>query len=76
VHKLSASFIEWVVKIIELFLNFKLYVSVFQRNLFAIGSKPVDGSSKNYIFGPPISAKLTLNFLLFPPLKWIERTFI
>ena len=42
---------------------------VFQRYLLAIGSTPDEGSSKNYIFDPPIKANETHSFLLFPPLN-------
>jgi len=73
-HKHSASYIEWVVSVIAAFLNFKLYISVFHKNLFAIGSNPLDGSSKNSISGPPIKAIETHNFLLFPPLKFYDFT--
>jgi hypothetical protein len=39
------------------------------RNLLAIGSTPVDGSSKKVISLPPIKAFETQSFLLFPPLN-------
>ena len=51
----------------ELFLSLTPILSVFHKNLLAIGSTPVLGSSKNYIEGPPINALLTHNFLLLPP---------
>jgi len=66
-HKLSASSIVWVVNTTELYLNYTPNFRVRQRNLLAIGSTPVLGSSKNYIPGPPISASLTQSFLLLPP---------
>jgi hypothetical protein len=36
-------------------------------NLFAYGSTPVEGSSKNIRGGFPIKAIATDSFLLFPP---------
>jgi len=59
-----------VVRTIALFLNFAPYFKVFHKNLLAIGSTPVDGSSKNYISGPPIKALATHSFLLLPPDKF------
>ena len=56
-----------MVKTTELSLSLTPYLNVFHKNLLAIGSTPVLGSSKNYILGPPINALLTHNFLLFPP---------
>lgn len=37
--------------------------------LLEMGSRPVEGSSKNCILGPPIMASVTHSFLLFPPDK-------
>ena len=68
-HKLSASSIVWVVNITAPFLSLTPFYMAFQRNLLAIGSTPEEGSSKNYIFVPPINANATHNFLLFPPLS-------
>lgn len=59
-----------------LFLNFKEFYKVFHKNLLAIGSTPVEGSSQNYIFGPPISAIETHSFLLFPPLNLLDCTLV
>jgi len=70
VHKDSASSIVCVVKTIALFLNWEPYFNVFHKNLLAIGSTPVLGSSKNCMSGPPIRAHATHNFLLFPPDKF------
>ena len=68
VERASASSIEWVVKMIELyFLQVAILDITFHINLLASGSIPVDGSSKNTIGGFPIIAMATLNFLLLPP---------
>jgi len=40
---------------------------IFHNILLEIGSNPVDGSSKNNIFGALIKAIATHNFLLLPP---------
>ena len=39
----------------------------FHMNLLALGSMPVEGSSKKTILGFPIMAIATDSFLLFPP---------
>jgi len=39
----------------------------FHMNLLALGSIPVEGSSKKMILGLPIIAIATDSFLLFPP---------
>lgn len=70
-HKDSASLSECVVKTIELLLLFKFLERQFHKYLFAIGSSPVLGSSKNYIEGSHINELATHNFLLFPPLRCI-----
>jgi len=44
--------------------------------LLAIGSTPEEGSSKNYISGPPMSAIVTHNFLLLPPLSFPAFLFL
>ena len=44
-------------------------------NLLALGSIPVDGSSKNKIGGFPSIAQATDNLRLLPPLKVPERIF-
>lgn len=68
VDNASASSIEWVVKMIELyFLLVAIFDITFHMNLLASGSIPVEGSSKNTIGGLPIIAIATDNFLLFPP---------
>jgi len=59
------------VNIIELSLSLRFKVKIFHKNLFAIGSNPVEGSSKNPIFGEPIRELATHSFLLFPPLRLI-----
>lgn len=61
---------------IALCLVLRFCVKEFHKNLFAIGSTPDDGSSKNYISGPPINANVTHNFLLFPPDNLPDFTFL
>ena len=68
VDKASASYIEWVVKMtVDCFLSVEILEITFHINLLALGSIPVDGSSKNIICGFPIIAIATDNFLLLPP---------
>lgn len=68
VDKNSASSIECVVKIIELyFLLVAILDITFHINLLACGSIPVLGSSKNTMGGFPSMAIATESFLLFPP---------
>ncbi len=63
-----ASSIEWVVKMtVDCFFSVEIRDITFHMNLLALGSMPVDGSSKNSMFGFPIIAIATDNFLLFPP---------
>lgn len=70
VDKAYAYSIEWVVKIIvDSFFYEAILEIIFHINLLALGSIPVDGSSKNIIFGFPIIAIATESFLLFPPDK-------
>lgn len=68
VDKASAYSIECVVKIT---VHFLLYVAIleitFHMNLLALGSMPVEGSSKKMMLGFPIIAIATESFLLFPP---------
>ncbi len=53
--KASASSIEWVVRITELyFLSVVILWIIYHINLLAYGSIPVDGSSRNTIGGFPI----------------------
>lgn|SRR3990167_462290 len=69
-ENLPASSIEWVVRIIALFF----FMDAIKFHIFRliIGSIPVEGSSKNTIFGSPMKAIATANFLLFPPLSCFE----
>ena len=69
-HSPSASGREWVVNTIPPSLILILFCKVVQRNFLAIGSMPLEGSSKNYKVGFPINASVVHNFLLFPPLSW------
>ena len=65
--RMSASYIEWVVKMIDLpFLSFSISCQICCRTL---GSRPVVGSSKNITFGLPIAEIAKLNLLFMPPLK-------
>lgn len=66
--KASASSMEWVVKMIELYYLFVEILEItFHIYLLAWGSIPVEGSSKKHIGGFPSIAMATDNFLLFPP---------
>lgn len=68
VDKASASSMEWVVKITdENYLLVAIFEITSHMNLLALGSIPVDGSSKNIIGGFPSEAIATDNFRLFPP---------
>ena len=67
----SASLIEWVVKIADPLFNLIVWFKQSNRLFLDIGSTPLDGSSKNNIFVPPIIEQANVNFLLFPPLKFI-----
>jgi len=49
---------------------------VVHKYFLAIGSKPEDGSSKNYKSGPPIRVLATHNFLLLPPDKFFDLLFL
>jgi hypothetical protein len=70
VDKASAYYIEWVLNIIEVYFFSSAKPDItFHINLFAFGSIPVEGSSKNRIYGFPITAIAKDNFLLFPPDK-------
>ena len=70
VDKASASYIEWVVKMmVDCFFYEAILEMIFHINLLALGSIPVDGSSKNMILGFPIIAIATDSFLLLPPDK-------
>ena len=72
VQRASASSIEWVVMITALFfLWVEILEIILHINLFAYGSTPVEGSSKNIKGGFPIKAIATESFLLFPPESWL-----
>ncbi len=68
-HRFYASFIEWVVNMIDAFLRYKFSLRVCHKNRFAIGSKPEEGSSKYSTSGFPIKASATESYLRFPPLR-------
>ena len=55
--------------IVEAFFSVAIYDITFHMNLLALGSIPVEGSSKNKILGFPIMAIATESFLLLPPDK-------
>lgn len=68
VDKAYASYIECVVSITVAFFFYVATLDItFHINLLALGSIPVDGSSKKIILGFPIIAIATESFLLFPP---------
>lgn len=76
VDKAYASSIECVVRItVDCFFSVEIREITFHINLRALGSMPVEGSSKNRIFGFPIIAIATDNFLLFPPDKAPDNLF-
>lgn len=68
VDKAYAYYMECVVKItVDCFFSVDILEIIFHINLLAFGSIPVEGSSKNIIWGFPIMAIATDNFLLLPP---------
>lgn len=68
VQRASASSIEWVVKITDDYLRFVEILEItFHMNLLASGSIPVEGSSKNTIYGLPSIAIATESLRLLPP---------
>lgn len=68
VDRAYASSIECVVKItVDCFFSVEILEITFHMNLRALGSIPVEGSSKKMILGFPIIAMATDSFLLFPP---------
>ena len=68
VDRASASSIEWVVKImVDFFFSVAILDMTLHMNLLALGSIPVEGSSRKIIPGFPIIAIATESFLLFPP---------
>lgn len=71
-----AYYIECVVRIIvDCFFYVAILEMTFHMNLRALGSIPVDGSSRKIIFGLPIIAIATDSFLLFPPERVPESLF-
>lgn len=68
VDKPYASSIECVVRmIVDCFFSVAILDITLHMNLRALGSIPVEGSSRKMIFGLPIIAIATESFLLFPP---------
>lgn len=68
VESASASSIECVVKmIVDCFFYEAILEMIFHMNLLALGSIPVDGSSRKIMLGFPIIAIATESFLLLPP---------
>ncbi len=68
VDKAYAYSIECVVNImVDCFFSDAILEIIFHINLLALGSIPVEGSSKKIILGFPIIAIATDSFLLFPP---------
>lgn len=77
VDKASASSIEWVVKMIELYFLFVDNLEItFHIYLLALGSIPVEGSSKKHMGGLPSIAMATESFRLFPPEYVPAQTFL
>ena len=76
-QSVSASSMEWVVKITELcFLLTEILWITDHINLLASGSTPVEGSSNNTIWGFPIRAVATESFLLLPPLMYNKFNYL
>ncbi len=75
VERAYASSMEWVVSITEDRLRLVVILEITDHmNLLALGSIPVEGSSKNTIGGFPNMAHATDNYLLLPPLKVPDNT--
>lgn len=66
-HKVSASYIIWVVKNKAL-LDWHL-AKTYHNCLLLSGSRPVDGSSRKTILGSPTRDIATDNLLFMPPDK-------
>ncbi len=76
VESASASSMACVVSmIVDYFLSEAIWDMIFHMNLLALGSMPVEGSSKKTILGFPIIAMATESFLLLPPDKVPESLF-
>jgi hypothetical protein len=64
----SASSMECVVRmIVDYFRSVAIFEITFHMNRLALGSMPVEGSSRKMIFGLPIMAMATDSFRLLPP---------
>lgn len=69
-ERASAYSMEWVVRMTVAFFFYVATLEItFHMNRLALGSIPVDGSSKKMILGFPIMAIATESFRLFPPDK-------
>lgn len=67
-ERASASYIEWVVRMtVAFFFSVATLEITFHMNLLALGSIPVEGSSRKMMRGLPIMAMATESFRLFPP---------
>lgn len=64
-HKASAYYIIWVV--MKMALCFWHFARTYQSCLRFYGSSPVEGSSKNTIFGSPTKLIATDSLLFIPP---------
>jgi hypothetical protein len=68
VERPYAYYIECVVRMmVDCFFYVAIFDITFHMNLRALGSIPVDGSSRKMIFGLPIIAMATDSFRLLPP---------
>jgi hypothetical protein len=64
----SASSIEWVVKMVQVFFwSDVILETTYHMKRFAAGSMPADGSSSRMICGFPRIAIATWSFRLLPP---------
>ena len=75
-HNYSASDIVWVVRTVEVFLILITALRIFHKFCLETGSSPVDGSSKNRIFGALTKAIATHNLRLFPPERCFAYLFL
>ncbi len=76
VDKASAYSMEWVVNmIVDCFFSDAILEMILHMNRLALGSMPVEGSSKKIMFGFPIMAIATDSLRLFPPDKFPDNLF-
>lgn len=70
VERASAYYMEWVVRmIVDCFFYEAILEMIFHMNRLALGSMPVEGSSRKIMLGLPIMAMATDSLRLLPPDK-------